>query len=85
MSYADAVAPDARTDFRNLEIETQEAVLDLMDEIAKEGPTLAAGVQDHELWVVVGGNRTRVFLRLEVDHTLRRIQLILIGRIGPRW
>jgi hypothetical protein len=80
MSYAAAVAPKALDDFRKLDVDAQEAVLDLLDGLAQSGSTLAAGGQFHDLWLVHTQRR-----RIVVDHAQRAVYLVQLAEIGIRW
>lgn len=47
MSYALDVEPDAQAAFSVLDVEAQEAILDLLDRLAADGPALTPDNQRH--------------------------------------
>jgi hypothetical protein len=85
MSYAAAVAPEALIELQKLDIEPQEAVLDLLDRLADEGPLLTEGPQFHDVLVIDGPTRVRMLLWIDVDHAHRVVRLAQLSRFGMRW
>jgi hypothetical protein len=78
MSYAAGVAPEALPVFQALEITIQELVLDLLDRIAADGPTLTPLTQSHVVVAVTGGSHTDVYLAIEVDHERQAVTLVAL-------
>jgi hypothetical protein len=81
MSYALDVAPDAQAAFRTLDLEVQEAVLDVLDNLAREGPKLKPVKQGHLVLVSTPGGRTYVWLRLAVVHRRRTLTLATLHAV----
>lgn len=75
MTYALDVAFDARAACLTLDVEVQEAVFDLLDELARDGRSLKPSRQSHVVDVVTPTGRTFAVLKLRVVH--RRQMLLL--------
>lgn len=84
MSYAAGVAPDAVPEFQTLDIAIQELVLDLLEQLASEGPSLQPLKQRHLVVVSSGGWRVDAYLAIGVDHERRAVTLIAVDWLTGR-
>lgn len=75
MNYELDVAPDARAVWRTLDFEVQEAVFDLLDQLALDGRRLSPIRQRHLLVVTTAAGRTFASLTLSVFHERRVLHL----------
>ena len=76
MSFAPAFAPDAESEWRALDFELQELVLDEVDRLAGNPPPTPRGTILHDLVHDEAGVRHYVFLRLVVDRSGGTITVI---------
>jgi hypothetical protein len=84
MSYAADVAPEAMAAFGSVSIETQEAILDLLDRIAAEAPRFRRSQQFHALVVEEAHIRTDVGVEIDINHSLRLVRLMQLGWVTFR-
>jgi hypothetical protein len=81
MSYALSVAPNAQTAILTLDIEAQESILDLLDQLALEGPELDSGEHRHFVSVSTPVAQTHALLWLEASHITRRLHLSAVWAV----
>jgi hypothetical protein len=78
MSYALDVEPDARAAFGVLEVDAQEAILDLLDQLTADGPALTPDYQRHLVVAQTPTGVTYAFLNLTISHAHRTVHLAAI-------
>src|SRR6266576_3149153 len=80
VSYALELQADVQKRFRALPFDAQEAVLDLLDELAAtatpETLTMKQSTDDHTLSYEDDAVSVRVFLTVESDHVNRRLTVL---------
>ncbi len=79
MSYAAVVGPEAMSPFLALDVQAQEAVLDLLDQLADEGRSLTPIQQFHQVVVTEASWRTDAYLLIDVNHARRAVTLLTVG------
>jgi hypothetical protein len=78
MSYALDVEPDAQAAFGVLDIEAQEAILDLLDRLSADGPALTPDNQRHLVIARTPTSFSYVFLNLSILHARQTVHLASI-------
>src|SRR5438045_8962961 len=82
MSFVPGFAPDALSQWRELDFELQELVLDELERLAADPP--AAGSADVvDVVREVAGLRHYVFVRFAVDRARQRLIIVGVGRFAP--
>ena len=76
MSFTPGFAPDAQSQWQDLDFELQELVLDEMDKVAANPAPAIRGVLQHDFVHERAGIRHYIFLRLTVDRSRRTIKVI---------
>jgi hypothetical protein len=85
MSYTLDVAPDAGRALRALDVDAQEAIFDLLDQLAGEGDQLTPGGQEHFVHLFLPEGFTTAFLWLFVDPDRRMLQLVALRAVTGRF
>lgn len=78
MSYALDVEPDAQAAFGVLDVEAQEAILDLLDRLAADGPALTPNNQRHLVVARTPTSFSYVFLNVSIVHARQTVHLAAI-------
>lgn len=76
MSFVAGFAPDAKSQWRALDVELQELVLDELDRLAANPPTTPRTVILSDLVQNKAGIRDYVFLRCTIDRAAEQISVI---------
>lgn len=76
MSLTPAFAPDAKSQWQELDILLQERVLDELDKLAAVPPDAPRGVALHDFVHVIGEVRNYIFMRIVIDLASQRITII---------
>ena len=80
MSYALAFAPDAGTQWQELDLWLQELALDEADSVASAPPPTSEVIY-RDILHTQGNERHYLFLRLTVDHDKEQITLIGLAHL----
>jgi hypothetical protein len=80
MSYALAFAPDARTQWQELDLWLQELALDDADAMASAPPPTSEVVY-RDMLHTKGNERHYLFLRFTVDHDKKQVTLIGLAHL----
>jgi hypothetical protein len=75
MSFTPGFAPDAKSQWHELDFEFQELVLDELDKLAANLPIAVRGVIEHDFVHRREDERHYIFLRLTVDRSLRTLKI----------
>lgn len=76
MSFVAGFAPDAKSQWRALDVDLQELVLDELDRLAENPPSTPRAVILSDLVRDKAGIRDYVFLRCAIDRTAEQISVI---------
>jgi hypothetical protein len=81
MSFVPGFAPDAQSQWRELDTELQELVLDEMERLVANPPRSSAPVVYSDLFHATKQARHYIFLRSTVDHLRRKVTIIGIVHV----
>ncbi len=76
MSFTPRFAPDAESQWHELDFELQELVLDEMERLAANPPRTIRGFARHDFMLDRPGERHYVFLRLAIDRVRQIMRVI---------
>jgi hypothetical protein len=76
MSYVPGFAPDGQADWRELDVDLQERVLDEVDRIAASPPSSPAASLLTDIVVERSGAKHYVWIRYVVNHTAMSVTVI---------
>ncbi|HEX4796593.1 MAG TPA: hypothetical protein VH370_22570 [Humisphaera sp.] len=83
MSYALVFAPDAKSQWLELDVRLQELVLDEADDMASHPPTMSK-VYTRDVVLDEAGVRQYVFLRLAVERRTSTVTVIGVKHLSRR-
>ena len=82
MSYIPQFAPDAKSEWHELDVELQEAVLDQIEQIASNPPLPPRRAINFDVVLDLGGKRHYLFLRVLIDHTRKTATVLGVGHFA---
>jgi len=81
MSFTPDFVPDAKSQWRELDVELQEIVLDELEKLASNPPPDVGGLIEHDFAHDRGGIRHYIFLRMVIDRRARTLRVIGIVQL----
>jgi hypothetical protein len=80
MSYALDIAPDAKSQWRELPVDIQELVLDNLDHLCDAPPTNAPEEFYYDFVTESDGIRNYVFLQILIDRSQQKLSVLGVNR-----